>query len=69
MEAINTLYYYVAATAALQMKRMRERGGEKGAMTTAEITGWVVAVLVIVGIAVVAVRAVVQRNIDGMNAP
>ena len=38
-------------------------------MTTAEITGWVVAVLVIVGIAVVAVRAVVQRNIDSMNTP
>ena len=46
MEAINTLYYYVAATAALQMKRLRERGGEKGAMTTTEITGWIVAVLV-----------------------
>ena len=30
MEAISTLYYYVAATAALQMKRLRERGGEKG---------------------------------------
>ena len=69
MEAINTLYYYVAATTALQMKRLQQRGGEKGAMTTAEITGWVVAVLVIVGIAVVAVRAVVQRNIDSMNTP
>ena len=38
-------------------------------MTTTEITGWVVAVLVIVGIAVVAIRAVVQRNIDSMNTP
>ena len=69
MEAISTLYYYVAATAALQMKRLRERGGEKGAMTTTEITGWIVAVLVIVGIAVVAIRAVVQQNIDSMNTP
>jgi hypothetical protein len=69
MEAINTLYYYVAATAALNMRRLRERGGEKGVMTTTEITGWVVAALVIVGIAVVAIRAVVQRNIDAMNTP
>jgi hypothetical protein len=69
MEAINTLYYYVAATAALRMRRLRERGGEKGVMTTTEITGWVVAALVIVGIAVVAIRAVVQRNIDAMNTP
>jgi hypothetical protein len=69
MEAINTLYYYVAATAALRMKQLRERGGEKGVMTTTEITGWVVAALVIVGIAVVAIRAVVQRNIDAMNTP
>ena len=38
MEAINTLYYYVAATAALNMRRLRERGGEKGVMTTTEIT-------------------------------
>ncbi|MEP6562951.1 MAG: hypothetical protein ABJD68_17965 [Nakamurella sp.] len=69
MEAINTLYYYVAATAALRMRRLRARGGEKGVMTTTEITGWVVAALVIVGIAVVAIRAVVQRNIDAMNTP
>jgi hypothetical protein len=69
MEAINTLYYYVAATAALRMRRLRERGGEKGVMTTTEITGWVVAALVIVGVAVVAIRAVVQRNIDAMNTP
>lgn len=69
MEAINTLYYYVAATAALRMKRLREKGGEKGVMTTTEITGWVVAGLVIVGIAVVAIRAVIQRNIDAMNTP
>ena len=69
MEAINTLYYYIAATAALRMRRLRERGGEKGVMTTTEITGWVVAALVIVGIAVVAIRAVVQRNIDAMNTP
>jgi hypothetical protein len=69
MEAINTLYYYVAATAALRMRRLRERGGERGVMTTTEITGWVVAALVIVGIAVVAIRAVVQRNIDAMNTP
>ena len=46
MEAISTLYYYAAATAALQMNRLRQRGAEKGAMTTTEITGWIVAVLV-----------------------
>ena len=26
MEAISTLYYYAAATAALQMNRLRQRG-------------------------------------------
>jgi len=69
MEAINTLYYYVAATAALNMRRLRERGGEKGVMTTTEITGWTVAVLVVVGLAVVAIKALIQKNIDSINTP
>ena len=69
MEAISTLYYYAAATAALQMNRLRQRGAEKGAMTTTEITGWTVAVLVIVGVAVVAIKALIQKNIDNMNTP
>jgi hypothetical protein len=69
MEAINTLYYYVAATAALRMRRLRERGGEKGVMTTTEITGWTVAVLVVLGLAVVAIKALIQKNIDSINTP
>jgi hypothetical protein len=69
MEAISTLYYYTAATAALQMNRLRQRGAEKGAMTTTEITGWTVAVLAIIGIAVVAIRALIQKNIDNMSTP
>ena len=69
MEAISTLYYYAAATAALQMNRLRQRGAEKGAMTTTEITGWIVAVLAIVGIAVVAIKALIQKNIDNMSTP
>ena len=69
MEAISTLYYYTAATAALQMNRLRQRGAEKGAMTTTEITGWTVAVLAIIGIAVLAIRALIQKNIDNMNTP
>jgi hypothetical protein len=69
MEAISTLYYYTAATAALQMNRLRQRGAEKGAMTTTEITGWTVAVLAILGIAVVAIRALIQKNIDNMSTP
>jgi hypothetical protein len=69
MEAISTLYYYAAATAALQMNRLRHRGAEKGAMTTTEITGWTVAVLAIIGIAVLAIRALIQKNIDNMNTP
>src|SRR5664279_3748294 len=48
MEAITTLYYNAAATAALRMDRLAERGAEKGAMTSTEIAGWTVAVLVIV---------------------
>ena len=69
MEALSTLYYYTAATAALQMNRLRQRGAEKGAMTTTEITGWTVAVLAIIGIAVVAIRALIQKNIDNMSTP
>ena len=69
MEAINTLYYYVAATAALQMNRLRERGGERGAMTTTEATMWIVAALVVAGLAITAVKVVIQRNIDAMNTP
>jgi len=69
MEAISTLYYYTAATAALQMNRLRQRGVEKGATTTTEITGWTVAVLAIIGIAVVAIRALIQKNIDNMSTP
>ena len=69
MEAINTLYYYAAATAALQMNRLRQRGAEKGAMTTTEVTTWIVAALVVAGIAVVAIKALIQKNIDNMNTP
>jgi len=69
MEAISTLYYYAAATAALQMNRLRQRGAEKGAMTTTEVTTWIVAALVIAGIAVVAIKALIQKNIDNMNTP
>ena len=69
MEAISTLYYYTAATAALQMNRLRQRGAEKGAMTTTEVTGWTVAVLVILGAAAVAIKALIQKNIDNMNTP
>lgn len=69
MEAISTLYYYAAATAALRMDRLRHRGAEKGAMTTTEITGWIVAVLVIVGIAVAAATAVITKNINKMTTP
>jgi hypothetical protein len=51
------------------MNRLRQRGAEKGAMTTTEITGWTVAVLAIIGIAVVAIRALIQKNIDNMSTP
>jgi hypothetical protein len=64
MEAITTLYYNAAATAALRMDRLRERGEEKGAMTSTEIAGWTVAVLVIVGIAVTALKVAVTKRID-----
>ena len=69
MEAISTLYYYTAATTALQLNRLRQRGAEKGAMTTTEVTTWIVAALVIAGIAVVAIKALIQKNIDNMNTP
>jgi hypothetical protein len=69
MEAISTLYYYAAATAALQMNRLRQRGAEKGAMTTTEVTTWIVAALVVAAIAVVAIKALIQKNIDNMNTP
>jgi len=69
MEAISTLYYYTAATAALQMNRLRQRGAEKGAMTTTEATTWIVAALVIAGIAIAAIKALIQKNIDAMNTP
>ena len=38
-------------------------------MTTTEITGWIVAVLVVVGLAVVAIKALIQKNIDSINTP
>jgi hypothetical protein len=70
MEAITTLYYNAAATAALRMDRLRERGEEKGAMTSTEIAGWTVAVLVIVGIAVTALKLAVTKRTDAItNAP
>jgi hypothetical protein len=70
MEAITTLYYNAAATAALRMDRLAERGAEKGAMTSTEIAGWTVAVLVIVGIAVTALKVAVTKRIDVItNAP
>ena len=70
MEAITTLYYNAAATAALRMDRLRERGAEKGAMTSTEIAGWTVAVLVIVGIAVTALKVAVTKRTDVItNAP
>ena len=69
MEALSTLYYYTAATAALQMNRLRQRGAEKGAMTTTEVTTWIVAALVIAGIAIAAIKALIQKNIDNMNTP
>ena len=70
MEAITTLYYNAAATAALRMDRLRERGEEKGAMTSTEIAGWTVAVLVIVGIAVTALKVAVTKRTDAnTNAP
>jgi len=70
MEAITTLYYNAAATAALRMDRLRERGEEKGAMTSTEIARWTVAVLVIVGIAVTALKLAVTKRTDAItNAP
>jgi hypothetical protein len=70
VEAITTLYYNAAATAALRMDRLAERGAEKGAMTSTEIAGWTVAVLVIVGIAVTALKVAVTKRIDVFtNAP
>ena len=70
MEAITTVYYNAAASAALRMDRLAERGAEKGAMTSTEIAGWTVAVLVIVGIAVTALKVAVTKRIDVFtNAP
>jgi len=49
---------------------LAERGAEKGAMTSTEIAGWTVAVLVIVGIAVTALKVAVTKRIDVFtNAP